>query len=122
MSYRKDWMTDDQWDCAQMFARVCGGFHHVYGTFKPHGYGIIINDRSGRWATFDFDRLTELVIAAHDEMIRVELRPSGPRMVGFALWKRHARDGGMSERHPTMEDALARRRARAAADDAEGGA
>ena len=106
MTYRKEWMTDDQWECAQMFADVVGGFHHVTGTFRPWGEGIKVSDYSGRWATFDFDRLTCLVVFAHDRMIRVSLEPSGPRMVGFTLFKRHTREGSMFERHPTIEDAI----------------
>jgi hypothetical protein len=111
--YRKDWMSDDQWECAQMFADVVGGFHHVSGTFKPHGTGVKVSDYGGRWATFDFDALTRIVLLAHDRMIRVALEPTGPRMVGFVLFKRHTREGSMYERHPTIEQAIAlHRRAR----------
>jgi hypothetical protein len=100
-------MTDDQWECALMFARVVGGFHHVCGEFKACGSGVRIHDHPTRWATFDFDRLTRLVVLAHDEMIRVELAPSGPGRVGFSLWKRHTRTGRVMERHPTIHDAVA---------------
>lgn len=108
--YRADWMSDDQWECAKLFADVVGGFHHVTGTFKPCGRGVKVSDFSGGWATFDYSRLTRLVVLAHDRLVRVELRPSGPNMVGFALWKRHTREGMMQERHPTMEDAIAQHR------------
>jgi hypothetical protein len=106
MGYRKDWMSDDQWECAQMFADVVCGFHHITGTVKPFGYGIKVSAYPSRFATFDFDGLTRLVLLAHDRMIRVQLEPSGPRMIGFAMWKRHHREGGMSERHPTIEQAI----------------
>lgn len=89
-----------------MFADVVGGHHHIHGKVHPHGSGIKINSTSGFWATYDYDGLTRLVVLAHDRMIRVELRPSGPRMVGFALWKRHTRDGEMHKRHPTIEQAI----------------
>lgn len=105
MSDRKDWMTDDQFACFSMLADVCLGFHHIYGTPKPHGNGIEISLPHG-WATFDFDRLTRLVFAAHDQCVRVEIRQSGPRMLRFILHKRHARDGRMHRRHPTIEHAL----------------
>jgi hypothetical protein len=104
--YRKPWMTSDQWECAQMFADVVGGFHHVGGDFKPFGDGLRVSSYSGRWATFDFSGLTRLVVLAHDRMIRVEVSPSGPRMVAFNMWKRHTREGSMSERHPTIEEAI----------------
>lgn len=109
--YRQAWMNDDQWECAKMFADVVGGFHHVNGIFKPFGGGISIHCCGG-WATFDNSRLTGLVVGAHDRMIRVEIRPSGPRRVGFALWKRHVREGSMYERHPTIEDAIPMHRQR----------
>ena len=104
--HRKNWMTDDQWECAQMFADVVGGFHHISGTIKPHGKGIKVSDRAFGWSTFDFDRLTRLVILAHDRMIRVALAQSGPYRVGFELYKRHTRVGSMSVRHPTLEQAM----------------
>lgn len=110
--YRKDWMTNDQWECAKMFARVVGGFHHVTGSFKPHGEGVKVSAYASQWATFDFDGLTRLVLAAHDEMIRASVVPSGPRMIGFEMWKRHTREGYMSERHPTIEQALSTHRNR----------
>lgn len=104
--YRKDWMSDDQWECAQLFARVVGGFHHVNSDFKKWGSGIKINSHSRAWASFDYNNLTKLIVLGHDEMIRIEVVPSGPNMVGFALWKRHKRKGGMAERHPTIEEAI----------------
>ena len=58
-------------------------------------------------STFDFDELTGLVIHAHKELVRVSIIPSGPRMLGIMLFKRHA-DGGMSERHPGIADLIAR--------------
>lgn len=108
--YRADWMSDDQWACAQMFADVVGGFHRIGGTFRPQGRGIKIHSNSRMWATWDHNLLTRLVILGHDRTIRVELRPSGPGMIGFALWKRHSRDGEMHERHPTMEEAITHHR------------
>jgi hypothetical protein len=108
--YRKPWMSDDQWECACMFADVVGGFHHVNAEFKPFGCGIRVSSSHGRWATYDFSALTRIVILAHDRMIRVEVAPSGPRMIAFNMWKRHKREGGMSERHPTIEDAIAMHR------------
>jgi hypothetical protein len=103
--YRKEWMDDGQWECAKMFAQVRGGFHHVGGEFKSFGRGICVNEPYGGWATYDFSDLTRLVVFAHDDMIRVEIQPSGPRMLKFCLWKRHVREGKMNERHPTLKDA-----------------
>ena len=104
--HRKDWMSDDQWECALMFVKVRGGFHHLSGEFKNIGSGIEIHEMYRSWATYDFSDLTRLVVRSHDQMIRTEIQPSRPRMLKFMLWKRHSREGGMSERHPTIEDAI----------------
>ncbi len=104
--YRKDWMTDDQWECAQMFAHLRGGFHHVGGEFQEFNRGVQINEPYGHWATYDFSDLTRLVVLSHDRMIRSEIRPSGPGRIKFILWKRHKREGRSYERHPTIEEAI----------------
>lgn len=108
--YRKSWMSDDQWECYQMLADVFGGFHHVHGGLHPWGGGIALNSyqAASKLATFDFDYLTTAVILAHDRMIRFSVESSGPRMVKLVLHKRHTREGQMSERHPTIEDAVSR--------------
>ena len=109
MAYRKDWMTDDQWECYQMLADLFLGFHHIHGKLHEWGTGIRLNTTQvGSFATFDFDALTRAVVMAHDRMNRVEIAPSGPGMLGIVLHKRHKREGSMSERHPTIENAIAR--------------
>lgn len=105
--YRKPWMSDAQWECAQLFALLQGGFHHVGSDFKPAGRGIEINEADGgRWATFDFDRLTAAVFAAHDHCIRIEISSSGPRRLRFYLHKRDRAASSMMARHPTLARAL----------------
>ena len=103
--YRKNWMSDDQYICYEMLAEACLGFHHIYNKVKPWGSGIETSIY-GSWATFDFGELTRLVVLAHDRMIRVEIGSSGPGMFRVILHKRHSRDGSMSQRHPTIEDAI----------------
>jgi len=105
--YRKNWMTDDQWQCAQMIADLFRGWHHVLGEIKQSGTGIKLNTSATNWAaTYDYDGLTRAVVMGHDRMIRFEFQPSGPRMMQLVLHKRHVREGKMHERHPTMEDAI----------------
>jgi hypothetical protein len=108
---RPEWMSDDQWYCAEMVAELVGGFHHVYGKFHPYGKGIKTSVFTGWLSTFDFDRLTRLVFLAHDRCVRVDVVSSGPRLVGLTLHRRHSREGRMYERHPTIEGALAQYRA-----------
>ncbi len=107
--YRKDWMTDDQWKCYQMLADLFFGFHHIHGKLHPWGAGIRLNTwYTNTMASFDFDGLTRAVLMAHDRMIRFEIVPSGPGMLGLVLHKRHNREGNMCERHPTIEEAIER--------------
>lgn len=104
---RHTWMSDDQWECAIFLRDLFRGFHHVNGEIKCLGLGIEINSRNSNWAaTYDYDGLTRAVVMAHDRMIRFEIRASGPGMLRLCLWKRHARNGRMNERHPTMESAI----------------
>lgn len=55
-------------------------------------------------ATVDFDLLTRLVVLCHDAALRLEISSANPRNVRLSFWQRK-RTGGISERHPTMEDA-----------------
>lgn len=110
-SFREDWMTDDQFECLKLLADVHNGFNHMFGKVHPHGNGIKLNATcANNLSTFDYDGLTRLVIWAHDRMIRVEITPSGPNMIGLVAHKRHHREGRMFERHPTIEDAIDRAR------------
>ena len=105
--YRKDWMTDDQYECYEFLADLFCGWHHIHGKLHDWGNGIKLNtSQTGSFATFDFNALTKAVLMAHDLMIRFEITPSGPRMLGLILHKRHAREGMMHERHPSIEEAI----------------
>lgn len=107
--YRKDWMSNDQYECYVMLADLFLGFHHVHGKLHEWGEGIKLNTlQAGSFATFDFDGLTRAVLLAHDRCIRLEIAPSGPGMLGIILQKRHSRDGRMYEKHPTIEQAIER--------------
>lgn len=54
-------------------------------------------------ATFDFDGLTRLVLAAHEYAIRAEVGPSGPGRVKVRLWSRK-REGAKHDRHPELSE------------------
>lgn len=66
---------------------------------------FIVNCGNGL-ATWDSSRLTRLVIAAHDELIRVEVSPRAFRYLAIEMWPRKGREGFMHERHPTIEEAI----------------
>jgi hypothetical protein len=83
---------------------VFGGLHNCPRIHKDR-FGWAVNT-SYDLATFDSDRLTRLVIAAHDHCVRVAIEPSGPGLVKICLWPRNGREGRMFERHPTIEEAI----------------
>lgn len=60
----------------------------------------------GSLATYDDDRLTLLVLAAHKYGVRAEVTNHGMRGVKILIHNRKARTGRLWERHPTIEDVL----------------
>lgn len=98
-------MTKGQ--ATEFFAELFCGEHRIpRGGVKEWGIGWCVST----WAdlsTFDADKLTRLVFLAHDRCVRVEVTHSGPRMVRICIWQRDTREGSITERHPTIEQALA---------------
>ena len=60
----------------------------------------------GELSTFDFNKLTELVIACHDECVRMSVRAQSAKYLALLFHPRKGREGSMFERHPTMEQAI----------------
>lgn len=87
------------------FSILFGGEHHITGKIKPCGYGWELNDRWKNYASFDSYLLTKLTLMAHKYAVRVEICPSGPGMLKICIWQR-SREGRLSERHPTIEEAI----------------
>jgi hypothetical protein len=92
-----------------VLAQAFRGIHHC-GKIKKYDVGTINEmwetNQYGGMATYDFDQLTRLVIAAHDECVRVEISHSGPGLIKIRLWARENRGGKFFEKHPTMEEAI----------------
>jgi len=101
-----EWMNKDQIECYNLLCDLFGGAHHFDSKVKPCGAGIEMNTHQSFWATFDFNGLTRAVVLAHDRMIRFEVCPCNMQYIKLRLWKRHTREGGVSERHPTIEQAI----------------
>ena len=81
------------------------GLHHVHGKLhEDEGFMIYLNVRDSL-ATYDFNQLTTLVIGAHEECVRLQINYSGPHMLKLYFWNRE-REGSMSQRHPTIEQAV----------------
>lgn len=107
---RPDWLSLGQWECVEMLADVFGGFHHLHGRLRKWGDGVALTSRAHiGLATFDGSALTDMVLLAHERMIRVEIDPGGPGMLRIILHKRHKREGQYWERHPTIQQAIALR-------------
>ena len=98
---RKDWMNDDQFLCWLFLSQLFCGFHHVPNEPKyaaPNGISTtIINSM----ATHDSDKLTKLVIMAHNWGIRCSLEPC-MRYMKLYLHVRSQRTGSISKRHPQI--------------------
>lgn len=97
-------MTEDQKYCKEMLSEWVGGDHHLP---KVHefGTGICINFY-GDLSTYDWNRLTRLVLLAHRDAVRVEISWSGPRMVKIIAHRR-SRDGDrIYNRHPSLADLI----------------
>jgi hypothetical protein len=98
---------------ARILARLYGGLHHVpyWRLRKPWGpQGVLVSVHT-ELSSFDFDHLTRLVIAAHDDCVRVAVVPGGRQLsVGFYL---REREGDSTRRHPTLDEAIAKFRGQA---------
>lgn len=57
-------------------------------------------------ATWDFSELTRLVLGAHDRCIRLDIDARARGYLALKMWPRK-REGNISERHPTIEQAIA---------------
>ena len=94
------------WKAAKALDMIFSGLHnvpHTIGSRKAFDLtrsdyiGVIVSD--GGFSSFDFDRLTRAVIAAHLFQVRIEVNPHGR---GYFLIRFHNReaDGPMWARHP----------------------
>jgi len=52
-------------------------------------------------ATYDFERLTQLVVLCHESALRMEVGGANPRHVRLTFHQR-GRSGSLSQRHPSM--------------------
>jgi len=96
----------------RVIVRVFGGVHNVMGCWNrkevwPNNDGLKMSLPASCLSTFDADGLTRLVVAAHDECVRVEIVGGGPRRVTVTFHVREGREGCYYQKHPTMEQALA---------------
>lgn len=84
------------------------------------GYFISFRLDGVSLSTFDNDRLTRLVVLAHDRMLRVDISGAGRNKLELMFHLRATRTGDLMRRMPTMETHLAAIRTYYPAKDAAG--
>lgn len=89
------------------------GFHHfnqaeLKKTAWDNPYFIVFKLDTPSLSTFDGSLLTSLVFLAHDFCIRVEVNPRSHKSLELLFHQRKSREGGTTDRHPTIETALAK--------------
>lgn len=95
-------------EAVEFFSVFYGGEHHFpKGGVKEWGDGFCVVHDQGDLATYDWDKLTRLVLMGHDQCVRVAIYPLAFKTLRIAIWSR-VRDGGLSQRHPTIEEAIER--------------
>jgi hypothetical protein len=80
-----------------------------WGTGIRHS-GMFIPWRDGRMSTFDFYPLTMLVLLCHEARIRCEISARAAGHFQLSFFQR-VHEGGMAERHPNIDEAVAAFRA-----------
>lgn len=94
---------------ADLLGDLFVGLYHLDGAEKVdwgNGHHIEIRIKYKEFASFDTNLLTKLVFLAHDRCLRVSINPRSAQALTL-LFHQRQRNGSMSERHPTIEQALA---------------
>jgi hypothetical protein len=71
-----------------------------------YGRGVSVIWSGGGLSTFDFGRMTMLVLLCHEARIRCDVSSAGPRMLRISFWQR-THEGSTPERHPNIDEAIA---------------
>ncbi|MBA4718948.1 MAG: hypothetical protein HRO68_07610 [Nitrosopumilus sp.] len=92
-----------------------GGLHNFPSTqkekFEYSKESCIRGTLFGGMSTFDSDKLTTLVILAHELAVRVDVKPCSFRYLDIFFSERQ-REGRFYERHPSIEEAVKNLRVR----------
>ena len=92
---------------AEWFVNVVFGGRHHCRTFEFRAnHFFVIPNSNHSFATFDFDRLTRIVVMSHRLCLRAEVECHGMHGLRLLLHNRASRKGRMFERHPTMEESI----------------
>ena len=103
-------LSDFQHDAIRMFVQAMGtGIYNlpVNWTRGDYSYaGAVHLVMYGTLASWDFNHLTRLVIAAHDSCVRVSIEAAAPKYVRIAMHRRDRTADAIHARHPTIEQAV----------------
>lgn len=108
-------VSEDGARCAELLRVWLGGLHHFPGGDKAlrttdwSSFVVEVRLMHESLCTFDGDSLTRLVLLAHDHAIRVDLSSEAMKSITLMMHPR-PREGGIMQRHPTIEEALATHR------------
>lgn len=97
---------------ANLLGDLFVGIYHLNGAAAmdwANTHHIEIRVAHKEWASVDSNLLTKLVFLAHDRCLRVSISPRGHHSLTLLFHSRQ-RDGGIWERHPTLEQAVAEHR------------
>ena len=97
---------------ADILGQVFAGIYHIdRGSTlrKPywHAEEYIEVNVPGSLATYDSNELTMLVLACHEQAVRLEIRSGGPGRVKLCFSPRTHGAASRMHRHPTPEEAVA---------------
>lgn len=111
-----DRLNDFQAKVMDILGMVGGGIYNApiawdAVQWKGWGSGMAVPWRTGNgFATFDSPLLTRFVFLCHEARIRGEIRIHSPNHFLLCFWPRVA-EGGIGERHPSLDEAVASFRA-----------
>jgi hypothetical protein len=91
---------------------VFGGIYNAPiawdSTQWEYGGGVsVVLRRTNPLSTFDWSNLTTFVFLCHEARIRGQVEPGGWNSFRLSFWKRD-RAGSMSQRHPNLDEAVAK--------------
>lgn len=102
-------LTPFQGRVMDILGMVCGGIYNAPISWEKTdwnaGRGVFVTLRDNGFATFDFHRLTALVFLCHEARIRCEISAKTRGYFEIGFWQR-SHEGGMSERHPNLAEAV----------------
>lgn len=108
------WFSEFALRAVRVVDAAFGGMHHVHAARWERGH--LRFAVYGGISTWDYNSLTTLVLASHEQCVRSEVVPSGPRQLGFFITRRvplaEAGECQIVCGHPTLAEHLNRLEAR----------